>query len=149
MIPYPTLKFGHPEEIEAMREEVYKFAQKELVPRAAEIDHKNEFPQDMWRKLGGMGLLGMTVSEEYGGADMGYLAADVGPPGDSEREFDAGGGEDLCQIQRGDGMGGFGGGDEHFGATGCGDISSEVDVGRLYRLGVGGADVDGGRDDHV
>lgn len=74
MIPYPTLKFGHPEEIEAMREEVYKFAQKELVPRAAEIDHKNEFPQDMWRKLGGMGLLGMTVSEEYGGADMGYLA---------------------------------------------------------------------------
>jgi len=74
MIPYPTLKFGHPEEIEAMREEVYKFAQKELAPRAADIDHKNEFPQDMWRKLGAMGLLGMTVSEEYGGADMGYLA---------------------------------------------------------------------------
>ncbi|MBI4030614.1 MAG: isovaleryl-CoA dehydrogenase [Proteobacteria bacterium] len=74
MIPYPTLKFGHPEEIEAMREEVYKLAQKELAPRAAEIDHRNEFPQDVWRKLGGMGLLGMTVSEEYGGADMGYLA---------------------------------------------------------------------------
>ncbi|HEY8190416.1 MAG TPA: isovaleryl-CoA dehydrogenase [Micavibrio sp.] len=74
MIPYPTLKFNHPEEIEAMREEVYKFAQKELAPRAAEIDHKNEFPQEMWRKFGDMGLLGMTVPEEFGGADMGYLA---------------------------------------------------------------------------
>jgi isovaleryl-CoA dehydrogenase len=74
MIPYPTLKFDHPEEIEAMRDEVYKFAQKELAPRAAEIDHRNEFPQDMWRKFGNMGLLGMTVSEEFGGADMGYLA---------------------------------------------------------------------------
>lgn len=74
MIPYPTLKFDHPEEIQMLRDEVYKFAQAELAPRAAEIDEKNEFPQDMWRKFGDMGLLGLTVSEEYGGADMGYLA---------------------------------------------------------------------------
>jgi len=74
MISYPTLKFNHPEEIEAMREEVYKFAQKELAPHAEKIDRENEFPQDMWRKFGDMGLLGMTVSEECGGADMGYLA---------------------------------------------------------------------------
>ena len=74
MIPYPTLKFGHVEEIEMLREEVYKFAQKELAPRAAEIDHKNEFPNDMWKKFGDLGLLGITVGEEFGGADMGYLA---------------------------------------------------------------------------
>lgn len=74
MIPYPTLKFGHAEEIEMLREEVYKFAQKELAPRAAEIDHKNEFPNDMWKKFGDLGLLGITVGEEFGGADMGYLA---------------------------------------------------------------------------
>lgn len=74
MISYPTLKFGHPEEIEMMREEVYKFAQNEIAPLAEEIDEKNEFPQEMWKKLGDMGLLGITVSEEYGGVDMGYLA---------------------------------------------------------------------------
>ena len=74
MIPYPTLKFGHAEEIEMLREEVYKFAQKELAPRAAEIDHKNECPNDMWKKFGDLGLLGITVGEEFGGADMGYLA---------------------------------------------------------------------------
>ncbi|WP_435641436.1 isovaleryl-CoA dehydrogenase [Micavibrio aeruginosavorus] len=74
MIPYPTLKFGHAEEIEMLREEVYKFAQKELAPRAAEIDHKNEFPNDMWKKFGDLGVLGITASEEFGGADMGYLA---------------------------------------------------------------------------
>src|SRR4051812_17974149 len=74
MIPYPTLKFGHGEEIEMLRETVFKFAQSELAPRAAEIDEKNEFPQEMWRKMGGLGLLGLTVTEEFGGAEMGYLA---------------------------------------------------------------------------
>jgi isovaleryl-CoA dehydrogenase len=74
MIPYPTLKFGHGEEIEMLRETVFKFAQSELAPRAAEIDERNEFPQDLWRKMGELGLLGLTAAEEYGGAAMGYLA---------------------------------------------------------------------------
>lgn len=71
---YPTLKFGHADEIEMLREEVRKFAAAELAPRAAQIDEENEFPADMWRKFGDMGLLGMTVSEEFGGVNMGYLA---------------------------------------------------------------------------
>ena len=74
MVSYPTLKFGHPEEIDMLREAVSQFAQAEIAPRAEEIDHKNEFPQDLWEKFGEMGLLGITASEEYGGADMGYLA---------------------------------------------------------------------------
>lgn len=71
---YPTLKFSHPEEIDMLREEVRKFSAAELAPRAAEIDHKNEFPNDMWKKFGDMGLLGITVPEEFGGAGLGYLA---------------------------------------------------------------------------
>lgn len=74
IMDYPTLKFGHAEEIDMLREEVRKFAQKELAPRAHDIDEKNEFPADMWQKFGDMGLLGITASEKYGGADMGYLA---------------------------------------------------------------------------
>ncbi|WP_220815199.1 isovaleryl-CoA dehydrogenase [Pseudomonas paralcaligenes] len=71
---YPTLNFGLGETIDMLRDSVYQFAQAELAPRAAQIDHDNEFPMDMWHKFGDMGLLGMTVEEEYGGTDMGYLA---------------------------------------------------------------------------
>ena len=74
MISYPILKFSHPAEIEMLRDGVFKFAQEEIAPRAAQIDKDNEFPQDLWPKMGDMGLLGNTVSEQYGGAGMGYLA---------------------------------------------------------------------------
>ena len=71
---YPTLNFGLGETLDMLRDSVHQFAQAELAPRAAQIDRDNEFPMDMWRKFGDMGLLGMTVKEEYGGTDMGYLA---------------------------------------------------------------------------
>jgi len=74
MISYPILKFNHSAEIEMLRDGVFKFAQEEVAPRAAQIDQDNEFPQDLWCKMGDMGLLGITVSEQYGGAGMGYLA---------------------------------------------------------------------------
>lgn len=71
---YPSLNFGLGEEIDMLRNSVYQFAQKELAPRAEEIDRSNEFPMDMWKKFGDMGLLGITVSETYGGSNMGFLA---------------------------------------------------------------------------
>jgi isovaleryl-CoA dehydrogenase len=71
---YPTLNFGLGEEINMLRDAVYQMAQKEIAPRAAEIDRENNFPADLWRKFGDMGLLGMTVDETYGGSNMGYLA---------------------------------------------------------------------------
>ncbi len=66
--------FGLPEEINALREAVADFSQKEIAPRAAEIDRTDQFPMDLWKKMGSLGLLGVTASADYGGADMGYLA---------------------------------------------------------------------------
>ena len=71
---YPSLNFNLGETIDALRDTTYRFCQAELAPRAAEIDRDNQFPMDMWKKFGDMGLLGMTVSEEYGGTELGYLA---------------------------------------------------------------------------
>jgi isovaleryl-CoA dehydrogenase len=71
---YPCLNFNLGAEIDMLRDTVFQFAQAEIAPRAAEIDQSNEFPMDLWRKFGDLGLLGITVSEEYGGSGMGYLA---------------------------------------------------------------------------
>jgi isovaleryl-CoA dehydrogenase len=68
------LRFDHGETIDMLRESVRDFAAKEIAPRAAQIDATNQFPADLWRKLGELGLLGITVEEEYGGTAMGYLA---------------------------------------------------------------------------
>ncbi|MGQ0655903.1 MAG: isovaleryl-CoA dehydrogenase [Betaproteobacteria bacterium] len=68
------LRFDHGETIDMLRESVRDFAAKEIAPRAAEIDRSNQFPPDLWRKLGALGLLGITVEEAHGGSAMGYLA---------------------------------------------------------------------------
>jgi isovaleryl-CoA dehydrogenase len=68
------LRFDHGETIAMLRATVQDFAAKEIAPRAAHIDQNNEFPADLWRKLGALGLLGITVEEDYGGTAMGYLA---------------------------------------------------------------------------
>ena len=71
---YPTLNFYLGDEIDMVRDTAYQLAQSELAQRAAKIDEDNAFPMDMWQKFGELGLLGITVSEEYGGSNMGYLA---------------------------------------------------------------------------
>ncbi len=70
---YTQLNFGLGETADMIRETVNAFARDEIAPRAAQIDESNEFPADLWRKMGELGLLGMTVSEEYGGSGLGYL----------------------------------------------------------------------------
>jgi isovaleryl-CoA dehydrogenase len=68
------LQFEHGETLAMLRDSVRDFAAKEIAPRAAEIDRENHFPPDLWRKLGALGLLGITVEEEFGGSALGYLA---------------------------------------------------------------------------
>src|SRR5690349_5842864 len=68
------LQFEHGETLAMLRDTVRDFSRKEILPRAAEIDRSNEFPPDLWKKLGSLGLLGITVEEAYGGTAMGYLA---------------------------------------------------------------------------
>ena len=75
--PYPTLNYGLGEEIGQLRDLVHQFCQKEVAPRAGDIDRDNTFPMDLWKKLGDLGLLGITASEEFGGSAMGYLAHSV------------------------------------------------------------------------
>lgn len=70
---YPSLNFDLGETADMLRETVASFAAAEIAPRAAEIDQKNEFPADLWQKMGELGLLGMTVDEKYGGTGLGYL----------------------------------------------------------------------------
>jgi isovaleryl-CoA dehydrogenase len=76
MIPnaWRGFDFALGEDVDALRETVARFAQDQIAPRAAEIDRENTFPRDLWPQLGELGVLGVTVEEEYGGAGMGYLA---------------------------------------------------------------------------
>jgi isovaleryl-CoA dehydrogenase len=74
MLNFPALDFNHGETIDMLRATVQQFAADEIAPRAAAIDQANLFPADLWRKMGDLGLLGITVEEDYGGTAMGYLA---------------------------------------------------------------------------
>ncbi|HCH25036.1 MAG TPA: acyl-CoA dehydrogenase [Oceanospirillaceae bacterium] len=71
---YSSLNFGHGEMIDMLRDQVNQFAAQEIAPLAEEIDLNNQFPMHLWEKMGEMGLLGVTCKEEFGGAEMGYLA---------------------------------------------------------------------------
>ena len=75
MIPnqYPTLNFDLGETADMLRDSVHSFSDDHIAPRAEAIDHSNEFPRDLWPMMGELGLHGITVEEEYGGAGLGYL----------------------------------------------------------------------------
>ena len=72
--PFKSMNFDLGQDVDMLRDAVYQFAQGEIAPRAEQIDIDNNFPAELWKQFGDMGLLGMTVEEEYGGTDMGYLA---------------------------------------------------------------------------
>ena len=72
-----SMKFDLGEDVEAMREMVHRWAQERVKPMAADIDRQNVFPSELWTEMGELGLLGMTVPEEYGGSGMGYVAHTV------------------------------------------------------------------------
>jgi isovaleryl-CoA dehydrogenase len=74
MVTIPGLQFDLGEDIAMLRDSLQQFTANEITPRANEIDRSDQFPMDLWRKFGELGVLGMTVPEEYGGTDMGYLA---------------------------------------------------------------------------
>src|SRR5258706_1564692 len=74
MLNFPGLDLRLGETIDMLRATVQQFAGTEITPRAGEIDRSNEFPADLWRKMGDLGLLGITVEDDYGGTAMGYLA---------------------------------------------------------------------------
>lgn len=71
---FKSMNFDLGQDIDMLRDAVYQFAQGEIAPRAEQIDIDNDFPTELWQQFGNMGLLGMTVEEEYGGTNMGYLA---------------------------------------------------------------------------
>ncbi|MEL6680458.1 MAG: acyl-CoA dehydrogenase family protein, partial [Pseudomonadota bacterium] len=74
---HASMSFGLGEEVEALREMVHRWAQERVAPIAADIDRQNEFPAHLWTEMGDLGLLGITVPEEDGGAGMGYLAHSI------------------------------------------------------------------------
>src|SRR5512140_546256 len=106
MLNFPALNFHHGETIDMLRATVQQFAAAEIAPRAADIDRSNQFPPDLWRKMGDMGLLGITVAEEYGGTAMGYLAHVIAMEGISRASasvgLSSGAHSNLCvnQIHR-------------------------------------------------
>lgn len=74
MVAIPGMQFDLGEDIAMLRDSLQQFTEAEITPRAAQIDKTDQFPMDLWRKMGALGVLGVTVSEEYGGAGLGYLA---------------------------------------------------------------------------